>query len=307
MHVLVMGAGALGAYYGGLLSLAGHDVTFIARGAHLAALQAQGGVRVESYKGDFAAKARALQDPATAGPADLVLLCVKTYDTEPAAEALRPVLAQGGLVLTLQNGVDSVSQLQAILGDCVLGGSAYIESDVPEPGLVKHTARGEVTFGDPKNQGRALPIVRAFEAAGIPTTHTEQVDYTLWNKFVMLASFSAITTATRLPIGPIRECPQTMLLYRQLVAEACGSGYARGVELPGNTVERVLDATNSWHPGFKSSMLRDLEKGRRLEVDSLSGTVARLGREAGSPAPGHAAIHALLKPYAMGLESLDCH
>jgi len=301
MHVLVMGAGAVGAYFGGLLALAGHDVALVARGDHLQALQALG-LRVESRHGDFTVPVRAVADPTQAPAPDLVLFTVKTYDTAAACQALRPALGENSVVLTLQNGVDSVGELQAVLGNRVLGGAVYIESDVAAPGLIRQTSpMRDIVLGEPGGRSqRADALVGVLQAAGIPATLAERIEYAIWQKFIMLASFSGITAATRLPIGPIRECKETWLLFRQLVAEACAAGYARGVHFPGDTVENVLARVGGWEPDFKSSMLRDLEKGRRLEVDHLSGAVARLGRAAGAPAPGHAAIYALLKPYANG-------
>lgn len=301
MHVLVMGAGAVGAYFGGLLAQAGHGVTLVARGAHLQALQASS-LRVQSRHGDFTAAVRAVADPSAAPTPDLVLFTVKTYDTEAAARALAPALGANSVVLTLQNGVDSVRDLQALLGNRVLGGAVYIESDILEPGLVRQTSpMRDIVLGEPGGRSqRAEAVHGVLQAAGIPVTLAEKIDYAIWQKFVMLASFSGITAATRLPIGPVRDCKETWLLFRQLVAEACAAGYARGVIFPGDTVETILARVAAFDPSFKSSMLRDLEKGRRLEVDALSGAVARLGREAGAPAPGHAAIYALLKPYAAG-------
>ncbi|HWP99993.1 MAG TPA: 2-dehydropantoate 2-reductase [Vicinamibacterales bacterium] len=306
MHVVVVGAGAVGGYFGALLARAGERVTFLARGAHLHAIRANG-LAVRSPLGDFVVHCEAVEDPARAGEADVVLFTVKTYDNPVAARLLPPLLGERGVVLTLQNGVDSTEELAAVVGARrVLAGAAYVATALVEPGIIEQTGThrrivfGEV-FGDPPRlSDRVLAIREALERAGVDVEAVADARGPLWEKFVYLAPFSGFTAAARLPIGPLW---QDDLIRSQLMAafdEVASVAAAEGIELPDGAIDRIRAYTAALPPATRSSLLVDLAQGRRLEVESLQGSVVRRAARAGVAVPIMTTLYALLKPYAEG-------
>ena len=304
MRIGVMAAGAVGGYFGGRMAAAGHDVVFFARGAHLDALRTRG-LKIESVKGDLQLpKVNVTDDPGTVAPVDIVLFAVKLWDTEKAGAQLRPTVAAGTRVITLQNGVDSVETLAPILGaDCVVGGSAYIATVISSPGVITHTSDfAQMRCGrvDGKPDARLSAFADAARAAGVDISLTDTVDADRWKKFVFLVGLSSMTGATREPLGKILADPDTKAMFRAVMEEVVAVGRAKGVALPADFADDRMTYAATTPPGFKASLLHDLERGNRLEVDWLAGRVVALGRELGVPTPMNAAAYAVLKPHRMG-------
>ena len=304
MRIAIMGSGGVGGYLGGRLAASGQDVTFIARGAHLAALRSEG-LRIESARGDVAGPpAQATDDPAAIGPVDLVVFAVKLYDTEQAAAATRPLIGPATGVVTLQNGVDSVGVLSATLGrEHVIGGSAHIAAVIAAPGVIRHTGTmARFLFGelDGAQSERIAALSAALDKAGVDHQVSEDIERDIWGKMVFLATFAGLTALMRLPIGPIRADPDTRALYLAGLAEALAVARAKGIALPDDFVAQTLARTDQLPYEMKSSLLNDLESGRRLELPWLSGAIARMGEEQGVPTPTHAFITTALKLHADG-------
>ena len=304
MRIAVMGSGGVGGYMGGRLAAAGQDVTFIARGAHLAAIR-ENGLVVESARANVAVRpARASDDPAAVGPVDLVVFAVKLYDTEAAAAATRPLLGPRTGVVTFQNGVDAPEILARALGaEHVVGGVAKIAAVVAEPGVICHTGTmAEFGFGelDRTSSERVAALAAALEAAGVDHEVSADIWRDIWAKMAFLATFAGLTGLTRLPIGPVREDPDTRAMLRAGLEEAYAVARAKGAALQGDFVERTLGHCDRLPFEMKSSMLQDLERGRRLELPWLSGAIVRVGREAAVPTPTHAFITTALKLHAGG-------
>jgi 2-dehydropantoate 2-reductase len=304
MRIAVMGSGGVGGYFGGRLAAAGQDVTFIARGAHLDTLR-QRGLRIISALGDATiAPAQATDDPAEVGPVDLVLFTVKLYDTEAAADAIRPLVGPDTGVVTFQNGITGTEVLARKLGgEHVLGGVAKIAAVVAEPGVVRNTGTfAELVFGelDGRPSARVAALAAGLEAAGVKHSVSDDMRREIWDKMVFLSTFAGVTSLLRLPIGPIRSDPDTRRLLRDGLAETLAVARAENVGLPEDVVDRILGLIDGLPYEGKSSMLHDLEAGRRLEVAWLSGTIARLGRERSVATPTHALIATALKLHADG-------
>jgi 2-dehydropantoate 2-reductase len=303
MRIAVVGAGGTGGFFGGLLARADEDVTFIARGAHLEAIRERGLTVKSRFVGDFTVKARATDDPAEVGPVDLVLFCVKAYDTESAATQMRPLVGPGTVVLPVQNGIDSAERIgRLVTSDAVIGGVAGASAVIEAPGVIDHRGGDRIHFGElaggtsPRTE-RLLPVVRK---AGIKAELRPDIRVALWEKFVRICGLSGLTALTRLPLGPVLGCPETRELFRGTLREVEAVGRAEGVALPPDTVDTSIAFYAGAPPDVRGSLYYDLAAGRRLEVDTLNGTVVRLGRERGVPTPLNFAIYAALKPYAAG-------
>ncbi|HEX7272757.1 MAG TPA: 2-dehydropantoate 2-reductase [Casimicrobiaceae bacterium] len=304
MRVVVFGAGGVGGYFGARLAAAGNEVGFIARGRHLEAIRA-GGLRVRSALGDIHLPSPpASDDPGAMGRADVVVFTVKLWDTEAAAAAARPLLGGGGIVIPFQNGVESVERIGAATGaDRVLGGAAYIAATISEPGTITHTGTmARLRFGAlrPGQVEAAKAFHAACVAAGVDAELVADVERVLWEKFAFLAPMSGLTSVARCSIGPIRSDPEMRETLRLAIEETWNLGRARGVALPDDFVARQLVFADGLPAQMKSSMLHDLEAGRRLEAPWLSGAVARMSRAVGLSAPVNATLYAALKPYCEG-------
>jgi 2-dehydropantoate 2-reductase len=304
MRVAVMAAGAVGGYFGARLLAAGHEVVFFARGAHLDAIRRHG-LRLESPLGNLHLKdVHATDNTAGVAPVDLVLFAVKLWDTERAAEQLRPLIKPETRVITLQNGVDSVDRLAPLLGERnVVGGSTYVVTVIGEPGLIRHSSPfARVRCG--RLDGAADAVLAGYvdeiRAAGIDIVLSPQMRTELWKKFVLLSGTSGITASTRQPLGPIRDDPDMRALFFTLMGEALAVGKASGVAFPSDYDRELEQAVAAFPPTMRASMAHDLERGNRLELDWLAGTVVRLGRMLGVPTPANAAVYAVLKPWRMG-------
>jgi 2-dehydropantoate 2-reductase len=304
MRIAVMGSGGVGGYVGARLAAAGQDVTFVARGTHLAAIR-EHGLALRSALGDVLIRpAQASDDPAAIGPVDLVIFAVKLYDTEAAAAATRPLIGPHTGVVTLQNGVDSTELLARVLGrDHVIGGVAQIAAVIDQPGVIRHTGTmASFVFGelDGARSERVVALAGALQAAGVEHRVSEEIQRDIWDKMAFLATFAGLTALMRLPIGPIREDAETRAMLREGLAEASAVARARGIALPDDFGERTLVRCDRLPYEMKSSMLQDLERGRRLELPWLSGAIVRLGRDLGVPTPTHAFITTALKLHAAG-------
>lgn len=306
MHFAILGSGAVGGYYGAKLALAGQQVSFVARGAHLRAIRERGLV-VWSPLGDFTVRAQAEDDPATIGPVDVVMLAVKTYDNKTAVPMLKPLLGPSTVVLTLQNGVDSVDEVAEAVGqDRVLGGPTYVAAALSLPGLIEQTGThrrivfGEV-FGDrSKVSSRVAAIAAVLEAADIQAEAVPDARVPLWQKFIYLAPFAAFTGTARLPIGPLRSDPFIRDQFLMAVDEVARVAQAEGVALGSDWRDQVIHYLNVLPPATRSSLLIDLQMGKRIEVETLLGSVVRRGVAAGVPTPIMAGLYAALKPWAGG-------
>ena len=304
MKIAVMGSGGVGGYFGARLAAAGNDVTFIARGAHLAAIKSEG-LQVHSPHGDIHIHpAEASDNPVAVGPVDIVLFATKLYDTESAGELCKSFIGADTAVISLLNGVDSEQQLSGILGPRhVVGGVARISAEIAEPGIIHHHSKfASIEFGelDGRRSDRLQEFLRTAEEARIDAQLCDDIEAAIWRKFIMLASFAAITTLTRLPAGPIRDNPQTWELVDAAVREAGAVARARGVGLGENAVDSTVGMIQKLPHTMKSSMLVDLERGNRLELEWLSGAVCRAGHEAGVDTPVHRVALAALSPFAAG-------
>jgi 2-dehydropantoate 2-reductase len=303
MRITAMAAGAVGGYFGARLAAAGHDVSFIARGANLAALR-RNGLAVDSVHGDLHLKrVNATDDPAAVGPVDIVLFAVKLWDTEAAAEQARPLVGPATRVITLQNGIDAVERMRPILGEAVVGGAAYIATVIVEPGRISHTsqfARLRVGRADGRPDASLDAFVKAAQDAGIDIAVPASIEIERWEKFVFLVGMSALTAATRQPIGPIIADPDTYAWFAEVMREVAALARAKGVALAEDFVDQRLRFVRTVPPGMKASMAHDLERGNRLELDWLSGKVVALGRELGIPTPANEAAYRALKLWRMG-------
>jgi 2-dehydropantoate 2-reductase len=299
MKIAVMGSGGVGGFFGGLLARSGHEVHFVARGAHLQAIQERG-LRVEALDGPFTiAPAHATENPAEVGLADLVLLCVKTYDLDGAIEQLRPVVGPQTAVLTLQNGVEAPDRAAAAYGpDVALPGIVYCEVAVRAPGVIfQGSPVRRLIFGTPDGvvTPQANAVAGAFATTGVDTTLSENILGALWSKFCFICAMSGATALARQPLGPLLADEEGRALMRATMEEARAVGLAKGVRFDADPVEAGLANAARFPYAAKSSMLRDLERGGRLEIEALNGAVVRLGRTVGVPTPANQAIYAALR------------
>jgi 2-dehydropantoate 2-reductase len=301
VKVAVFGAGGVGGYFGARLARAGADVHLIARGAHLRAVRARG-LRVRSVRGDFEVSPAASEDPVEIGPCDVVLFCVKSYDTDEAASRLSPLLHGETAVISLQNGVDNEEKLAAVVGSGhVLPGAAFIFASIGEPGVVVDAGGpGSLVFGelDGVASERGRRFLALCEAAAVPAELVPDIRARLWAKFVFICAQAGMTASTRLPIGEIRATPESWEMFRQILAEVTALAAAEGVALPADQIESTLAFTQALEPGGFSSLYHDLVSGRRMELEALHGFVVRRSRHHGLPAPTTEAVYALLKPHA---------
>ena len=303
MRIAVMGAGGVGGYFGGRLQQAGHDVSFAARGKHLEALRTKG-LTLKSPLGDANLKVKVSENPAEFGPAEIVLFAVKLWDTESAAERIRPLLEKGGLAIPFQNGVESIARLGKVLGpERVMGGAAYIATRIGEPGTIVHTGPiARLRFGttQPAQSNAAEAFLAACKGAKIDTELTDDIERVLWEKFVLLVAISATTAVTRKTIGVVRTDSDLRWLLETLMRETWAVGRKRGVKLADDQVAKTLAQADAFTPDMRASMAADLEAGGRLEAPWLSGAVARMAQEAGIEASANRAVFAALKPYIDG-------
>jgi 2-dehydropantoate 2-reductase len=310
LRIAIMGSGGVGGYFGARLAKGGADVTFIARGAHLAAMR-KNGLRVEGPEPIHLPKVNATEDPKTIGPVDVVLFCVKLWDTDAAARSLLPIMGPQSAIISFQNGVQKDDTLRSIVGErAVMGGVGYMATTVARPGVIAQTGTMQrMIFGeyDGARSPRAQALLAACKAGGINAELSDDIRRAIWEKYVFLVGLSGATTAIRLPLGPIREHPATRALLLDLMREAVAVGRAQGVALPEDYAEQRLVFADTLPHDMTSSMYHDLERGRPLEVRWLSGGVAELGAYVGVTTPVNRAIHDVLVLHAEGRAAANAH
>lgn len=295
MKIAVMGSGGVGGFYGGRLAHAGCDVRFVARGAHLAAMQRDGLTIENEAQGNIhVAKVAATDDPATIGTADLVLVAVKLWDLEGTAKLMRPLIGPQTAVLSLQNGVIKDDFLKREFGDAaVIGGVGYVGTHIARPGVIRQTGTLQrLVFGeyDGRHSARTQALLAALLEAGIQAERSDDIRRTLWEKYTFLVGLSGATATMRVPIGAVREHPRARAFLFELMRETVAVGRALGVNLPQNYAEDRLAFADGVAYDMTSSLHHDLEHGNRLEVEWLAGGVVQLGAKAGVTTPANRAV-----------------
>ena len=304
MRIAVVGAGGVGSGFGAALAKAGADVTFIARGAHLAAMKSQG-LKVLSARGDIhLVPTQVTDNPADVGQVDFVLFCVKQWDVESAGAHIKPMIGPETAVIPLQNGVDAAERLIPILGkNAVMGGVAQISAAIVAPAVIQQVGTFmRMVFGelDGKRSPRGEKFLAMCLQAGFDATLSETIQTELWMKFILLATNASIVALARQPIGKLRDDPDIRPIVISAAREVMEVGRGNGVALPANAIETVLGLTDHLPPPQKPSMALDLERGNRLELPWLSGKVVALGKKLDVPTPTHSLLYAMLKPYVLG-------
>ena len=300
MRIAIFGAGGAGGHFGARLERAGEDVVFLARGAHLRAIR-ESGLVVETPEGEIrVAPGHATDDPAEVGPVDVILLGVKTWQVEGAVRALRPMIGPRTFVVPLQNGVEAVDQLIAVLGEeRVVGGLCATFSFVTAPGRIRSIGSlNSIRFGelDGRPSERTERLRLALDRAGLQPEIVPDVQVALWQKFLFVVSLGGVGAVTRAPIGVLREEPVTRGLVERGMREIFAVGRAQGIAIPEGSVEKSLAIVDSLAPEGTSSLQRDIAEGKPSELEAWNGAVVRRGREAGVPTPFHEIIYRRLRP-----------
>jgi len=299
MRITIFGTGGVGGYFGGRLARAGEEVTFVARGEHLRAIQADG-LRVDSTEGDFVIyPAKATDDVNEVGETDLVIVGVKAWQVPEAARAIKPVVGPNTTVLPLQNGVEAVSQLIDELGrDNVIGGLCRIVSYVVGPGRIRHAGfTPSVIIGEIDNRRteRITRIEEVFERAGVEITVAPDIQVALWTKFLFIASFSGVAAMANAPAGVVRSDPKWRAQIVKAMEEIYALAHARGIELPPDSIPNVMSAVDRLPEDGTSSMQRDIAARKPSELEAQNGAVVRMARESGVEVPTHTRIYETLR------------
>lgn len=300
MRIAVFGTGGVGGYFGGRLARTGEDVHFIARGEHLRAIQTDG-LRVDSILGDFIVEpAKVSDDPSQVGEVDVVILGVKAWDVPNAAQAMRPMVGNQTFVVPLENGVDAPEQLASVLGkEHVMGGLCQISAFIAGPGHIRHVGiEPFVAFGelDGRPSQRAEGLLQVLEAAGVKAAIPPDIQVSMWEKFLFIATVSGLGAVTRAPADIYRSLPETRQMLIAAFEEIVALARARGVMLPEDTVEKRLAFVDNLPDGLLASMQRDILEGKPSELSSQNGAVVRMGAELGVPTPVHSFIYNCLLP-----------
>jgi 2-dehydropantoate 2-reductase len=297
MKILIMGAGAVGGYFGARLMAAGEKVMFCARGDNLCAIR-EHGLQLESIRGDVNVRPAATDNPREFAPYDLILFCVKAYDTEVAANAIRGCLAPGGAILTLQNGVENEARLEEIFGrGAVMGGNARVGAELVGPGRIVHLSSGHIDFGelDGRDTERARAIAAALQRAGILGECTPRIRSLRWDKLIWNGAFNTVATLTRRRVGDILDDPEALRLVCTLMREIIDVARADGADLGYDRIDFYLAHSRKNLRALKTSTQQDLERGRRLEYEALAGAVVRAARRHEVAAPAMETIYALMR------------
>ena len=300
MKIAIMGSGGVGAYYGGLLAIAGQEVTFIARGAHLQTLRVKG-LQVKSVHGDFTVSPVKVTDrPGDIGPVDLIIVATKTYHTDEAAQAIKPLIGADTVVISLQNGIDAAERIGAVVGmKHMVGGATWLSAAIEAPGRIgqysqfRRIALGEL---DGRITPRAQEIVSVLATTPAVIELVPNIKQVLWTKFVFIAAISALGGLTRVAIGEYRQVPEAREMLAEAMAEVVAVAKANGVILDADIIPKTLAFIDASAPDIRPSMQRDLEAGRTSELESLIGVVVRMGQERGVPTPVMRLAYGLLKP-----------
>jgi len=290
MKIAVMGAGAVGCYYGFMLARAGHDVVLIGRPQHVEAIERQG-LRLEAQTFDEHLRVAVSTEASAVQRARLVLFCVKSNDTETGAAAIKPYLAADAVVLSLQNGVENADRLRARLTQEVIAAAVYIGVEMAGPGHVRHHGRGELVI-EPSEASDE--VARALIAAGVPTEISDNVRGALWAKLILNCAYNALSAITQLPYGRLVQGEGVTAVMRDLVDECVAVAQADGVRLPGD-VDAAVRRIAKTVPGQYSSTAQDLARGKHSEIDHLNGLIVRRGAALGVATPANRLLHALVK------------
>ena len=308
MKVAVIGAGGVGGYFGGLLAQAEHEVTFIARGAHLQAIK-ENGLRVESQlDGTFTVPGNATDNTAELEEQDLVLFTVKMYHNPDAIKHLAPMIGPDTVVLTLQNGIDNGDILAEAVGEShVMIGSAYLEGRVSEPGVVTQAGPGLAAFGEMKVgiSRRGENLLQRFQEAGWRVNLHENMPGMLWKKFAYIAGSAAVCAAANCVYEEMRTKPETRALIQHAIEEALAVGRAKGAPIMSDSLAWAMDSLDRFPGQGRASMAKDFTDMRPVELEGLTGTVVRMARELDVPTPANDFLYAILKPSAARIEALN--
>ena len=297
MKILVMGAGAVGSYFGARLRAAGEDVVLCARGKHLAAIRERG-LDITSIRGDLKIPVTATDTPNQFAPYDLILFCVKGYDTEAAAQLIQGCLKPEGAILTIQNGVENEAHLATIFGaDAVMGGNARVGVEMVAPGKIVHISTGHIDFGelDGRETDRARAIADAFRRAGILGQLSPDIKTLRWDKLIWNGSLNTVATLTRRRVGELLDDAESMRLLRTLMKEIVTVGCAEGAKLDDGRIDAYIAHSQKNLRALKTSTQQDLERGKPLEYEELSGAVVRAARRHGIEVPANDTVYALLR------------
>ncbi|MCX5854727.1 MAG: 2-dehydropantoate 2-reductase [Deltaproteobacteria bacterium] len=300
MKFAIMGTGGIGGYYGGLLAQTGHDVTFIARGAHLQAIREKGLI-VKSVHGDFTVfPARVTSDPSEVGSVDVILFTTKTYQTDGAAQMIKPMIGQNTVVVPLQNGIDSGERIGAVVGiEHMLGGTTWCSVAVEAPGVIgQYSQFRRIALGEFNGQTtpRLQAVYRALQSAGVTVEFSDNILKVLWTKFVFIAPVMLMGSLTRMTFGDYRDVPEARTVLTEAIKEVAALAQAKGVILEADVVAKTLAFIDSSEPGIKPSMQRDVESAKPSELESMIGAAVRLGVQYHVPTPVMRFAYAMLKP-----------
>lgn len=306
MRIIVMGSGGIGGYFGAKLAKAGGDVVFVARGAHLTALQTEG-LKIDSkVDGPWSIPVKAVASLTGEAPADIVLFCVKSYDTDAAIETIRPIVGPQTGVMSLQNGIGNEEKLAAAFGpERVIGAISYIFANITSPGVIAHHQLAKIVFGEwgaPKTD-RCARFLAACSAAGIEAVHSADARKTLWEKYVFLTAMAGTTALTRQPAGVIQTEPAVKALFTAQLDELLALATADGIALDRDMKDRCLSFLAGLGPGNYSSLYLDLAQGNRLELEALHGYAVHLGERLSIPTPTLSAVYGGLFPYLGGTKT----
>jgi 2-dehydropantoate 2-reductase len=304
MRIAIMGSGGLGGYYGGMLASAREDVTFIALGSHLESIRSDGLTVKLSSGEEFTLDAKATNDPGEIGPVDIVWFCVKTYDTDTAAEQIRPMIGPETMIASIQNGVDNERRIEGIFGPGhFVPGVSYVNGLIEKPGVIFVRFAGMTSFGEINGSvtSRIEQLVGSLQQAGVEVESRTDMERFLWDKFVVICGAGGAEILARQPMGPVLATPETTDLMIRLLHEGVAVAKGMGIDLSPGLPDKLLEiARNRIPPTHRTSMFEDLLEGKRLEVEALNGTLVRLGSEHGVETPLNFAVYAALKPYVDG-------
>jgi 2-dehydropantoate 2-reductase len=300
MKIAIMGTGGVGGYYGGLLAQAGHDVTFIARGAHLQAMRDKG-LQVKSVYGDFTVSpAKASDKPSQIGQVDVILFATKTYQTDEAAKLIKPIVGEDTVMVSLQNGIDAADRIGAVVGmEHMLGGATWLSAAIEAPGVIgQYSQFRRIVLGefDGQTTRRLKAVYDVLQATGATVEKSDNILKVLWTKFVFIASVSAMGSLTRVTFGEYRIVPEARAVLIDALNEVASLAKAKGVSLDADVVDKTLAFIDGSAPGIKPSMQRDVESGKRSELESMIGVVVHMGVQHNVPTPVMQFAYAMLKP-----------
>jgi 2-dehydropantoate 2-reductase len=304
MRIAIMAAGGVGGYLGARLAAGGCDVSFIARGSHLGAMKKKG-LQLESSLGDLDLKDITVTDnPAEIGPVDIVIFTVKLWDNDTAAEMCKPLISDQTAVITFQNGIESIDTLAGILGKShAVGGAAYISAAIAAPRKIRHVGNAaKFVIGEPDGtpSDRLKSFIDICQQSDIDMSMAENILRVLWEKFTFFAPVSGVTSASRSTLGVAFGDPEMRLTIQAAMQEVISLGQAKGIDLSENSIEPQMAFGDSLPAETKTSVLRDLEEGNRLEIPWLVGAVHRLGVEMGIETPVSSTLYSVLKPHVDG-------